>query len=75
MTLCDWNEDGGDIVYDHVRKETELNPDQLQRGLWTKKNERRVFTVYREGCDLSVAYYNFTWSHTCTQTQSSLACF
>lgn len=58
MTPCDWNEDGGDIVYDHVRKETKLNPDRLQRGRW--KKERRVFTVYREGCDLSVAYYNFT---------------
>jgi len=58
MTLCDWNEDGGDIVYDHVKKETKLIPGRLQRGLWEK--ERRVFTVYREGCDLSVAYYNFT---------------
>lgn len=45
MTLCDWNEDGGDIVYDHVRKETKLNPDLLQRGLWEKK---------REGCSLFI---------------------
>lgn len=36
-----------------------------------EKKERRVFTVFREGCDLSVAYYNFTCSHTYIHTESS----
>lgn len=52
MTPCDWNEDGGDIVYDHARKETELNPDRLQRGLWTEKKKREKGVHCLQGRDV-----------------------
>lgn len=59
MTLCDWNEDGGCCLWSFWRRKwVELwSATESVHG----ESKRRVFTVNREGCDLSVSYYNFTW--------------